>query len=203
MNNTHLPTFRAALGAQFDRLAPVLRRHYDLGPDQRTVIRGRMRAWSRFPWLRAALPFMPIPSDSIDVVVHNRGLLDRGELCYEWVRHFNYAHLGRTLESYTLTRPTSAPARVLDTFNRPANIAVTLGLEVLEGGSVLRQMNVGSQFALFGARRLALPALFHVQTTATERALDDHTVRTEVVISQRFLGPMFGYSGDLVVDASD
>ena len=70
-----LPTFRAALGAEFDHLAPVLRGHYDLGPGDEIVIRGRMRAWSRFPWLRLFLPFMPIPAESIDVVVRNRGVL--------------------------------------------------------------------------------------------------------------------------------
>lgn len=196
----HIPTFRAALGAEFDTLVPVLRRHYDLGPGDEIVIRGRMRAWSRFPWLRLFLPFMPIPADAIDVVVHNRGVLDRDEMCYEWVRHFTYANPARTLESYTLTRPAPGPQCVLDTFNRPANIAVTLGLEVLEGGAVLRQTNAGPQFALFGARRLALPGFFHVRTVATERALDEHTVHTDVVISQRLLGRMFGYSGELKVD---
>lgn len=194
------PTFRAALGADFDHLAPVLRGHYDLGPGDEIVIRGRMRAWSRFPWLRLFLPFMPIPAESIDVVVRNRGVLDRGEMCYEWVRHFTYTSPARTLESYTLTRPAPGPKCVLDTFNRPANIAVTLGLEVLEDGTVLRQTNAGPQFALFGARRLALPGLFHVQTVATERALDERTIHTDVVISQRLLGRMFGYSGELTID---
>ena len=63
----------------------------------------------------------------------------------------------------------------------------------------LQQENAGPQFAIFGARRLALPSFLHVQTTATERALDAVTSRTEVVIRQRFLGPLFGYEGELEV----
>ncbi|MCX6018577.1 MAG: DUF4166 domain-containing protein [Chloroflexi bacterium] len=192
-----LPTFRAALGADFEQLAPVLRRHYDLAPGAALTIRGRMRAWSRFPWLRLFLPFMPIPAESVDVTVHNRGVLDHGEVCYEWVRLFSYQ--GRTLESYTLTRSAPGSACVLDTFNRPANIGMTLGLSVAEGGMALQQENAGPQFAIFGARRLALPSFLHVQTTATERALDAVTIRTEVVIRQRFLGPLFGYEGELEV----
>ena len=200
MNMKNTSTFRAALGSDFDLLAPVLRRHYDLAPGEALTIRGRMRAWSRFPWLRLFLPFMPIPAESIDVTVHNRGVLDRGEVCYEWVRLFAYPN--RTLESYTLTRPAPGRACVLDTFNRPANIGVTLGLSVAEGGAVLRQENAGPQYAIFGARRLALPSFLHVGTTATERALDANTIRTEVVIRQRFVGPLFGYAGDLEVQSS-
>jgi len=190
--------FRVALGADFDRLAPALRRHYDLSAGAAVVVRGRMRAWSRFPWLRLFLPFMPIPAESVDVTVHNRGLLDRGESCYEWVRLFAYP--GRTLESYTLTRPAPGPARVLDTFNRRANIAVTLGLEVLDAGAVLRQFNAGPQFALFGRRRLPLPSFAHVHTVAVERALDERTVHTDVVVSHPVLGRMFGYEGTLTID---
>jgi hypothetical protein len=196
---TTLPTFRAALGPAFDRLAPALRRHYDLAAGETVVVRGRMRAWSRFPWLRLFLPFMPIPAESVEVTVHNRGLLDRGELCYEWVRLFAYP--GRTLESYTLTRPAPGSARVLDTFNRRANIAVTLSLDVLDDGAALRQVNAGPQFALFGARRLPLPPFAHVHTVAVERAVDERTVHTEVTISHPLLGRMFGYEGKLIVDS--
>jgi hypothetical protein len=39
-----------------------------------------------------------------------------------------------------------------------------------------------------------------VQTVAVERALDERTIHTDVVISQRLLGRMFGYSGELTID---
>lgn len=197
MNTT--PLFRLALGPAFDTLAPALRKHYDLSPGQSVTIEGRMRAWNRYPALRLFIPFMPVPGDNLRVVVRNRGLIDRGEACYEWQRFFHYPK--RVLNTYTLTRPApdaQHPA-VLDTFNQPPNIAVALALSVLDDGAVLQQVNSGPQFALFGARRLALPGFMHVRSLAVERALDEHTVRTEVEISHPLLGAMFGYVGELTI----
>jgi Domain of unknown function (DUF4166) len=197
MNDTSL--FRQALGPAFDTLAPALRRHYDLAPGQSVSIEGRMRAWNRYPVLRLFIPFMPVPGDNLRVVVRNRGLIDRGEVCYEWQRFFHYPK--RALTTYTLTRPATGvqqPA-VLDTFNQPPNIAVTLALSVLDEGSVLQQINSGPQFALFGTRKLALPGFMQVRSLAVERALDERTVRTEVEISHPLLGPMFGYVGELTL----
>jgi hypothetical protein len=190
--------FRAALGPAFDRLAPVLQRHYDLLPDQEIVIEGKMEAWNHYAFARVAMPFMPRPGIGIPVRVVNRGRVDNGEMCYEWRREFRYA--SNTVLSYTLTRP--APALgdlpcVLDTFNQPANLGVTLGLEVLDDGMALKQVNAGAQYAIRNSKHIALPAPFHVNTLAIERAMDDRTIHTEVVVSHAVLGRMFGYSGTL------
>jgi hypothetical protein len=195
---TQTSPYRSALGTRFDTLAPALKRHCDLAAGQRIQIDGTMSAWNRYPWLRAVIPFMPLPAKDIRVIVDHLGRIDNGELCYESTRAFH--NPGGVQYSYTLTRP--APARngqacVLDTFNDPPNIAVTLALTVLEGGRVLQQVNHGPQFALFGARRLALPGLMHVHSIAIERALDEDTIQTEVVIRHPLLGRMFGYSGVL------
>ena len=189
--------FRQALGSAFDTLAPALKWHYDLPPGHAVTIEGRMRAWNRYPWLRLFIPFMPIPGEDLRVVVHNLGMLDRGEVCYEWRRLFHYPN--RLLTSYTLTRPSPGEVQpaVLDTFGQPANIAVTLALTVMDNGAVLKQTNAGVQYALFGPRKLALPRFMHVQSIATERAIDERTIRTEVAISHPLLGRMFGYSGQL------
>lgn len=101
--------FRSALGEAFDRLAPVLKRHYDLAPEQEAIVQGPMRAWNRFAWARAFAPFMPIPAERVQVCVRNRGLMDRGEVCYEWQREFRYPN-GVVL-SYTLTRPARVARR--------------------------------------------------------------------------------------------
>jgi Domain of unknown function (DUF4166) len=198
---THaLSLFRTALGERVDTLAPVLRRHYDLAPGQRVTVSGRMEAWSRYPWLRAFIPIMPKPGAAVPVTVLNCGILDNGEVCYEWERSFDYP--SGPAHSYTLTRP-AAPgaggACVLDTFNQPANIAVTLALEVLEGGALLQQRTVGQQFALAGARRLPLPRLFQIRSVAIERALGEDRIYTDVTVSHALLGPLFGYRGELTV----
>ena len=196
----HVSLFRAALGQQFDLLAPVLRRHYDLVPGQRVAVGGRMEAWSRYPWLRAFIPIMPRPGAAVPVTVLNGGLVDNGEVCYEWKREFVYP--SGPSHSYTLTRPAALDAGgacVLDTFNQPANIAVTLRLEVLEGGALLKQHSAGPQFALAGARRLRLPGLFQIGSVALERALSDDRIYTDVTVSHALLGPLFGYRGELTV----
>lgn len=192
--------FRAALGDRFDALAPALRRHYDLAPGQRVSVTGRMEAWSRYPWLRAFIPIMPKPGAAVPVTVLNSGMLDGGEVCYEWKREFGYA--SGPAHSYTLTRPAVSDGGaqcVLDTFNQPANIAVTLRLDVLEGGAVLQQRTAGPQFALAGTRRWRLFGPFQIQSVAVERALSDDRIYTDVTVSHVLLGPMFGYRGELTV----
>lgn len=192
--------FRAALGPAFDRLAPVLQRHYDLLPDQEIVIEGKMEAWNHYAFARIAMPFMPVPGIGIPVRVVNRGVVDAGEGCYEWRREFR--HPRGTVLSYTLTRPTPAPGNlpcVLDTFNQPANLGVTLALEVIDDGMALKQVNAGAQFAIRNGKRFTLPSFFHVNTLAIERAMNDHTIHTEVVVSHAVLGRMFGYSGNLTL----
>ncbi len=192
--------FRTVLGTQFDTLAPVLRRHYDLAPGQSVSVSGHMEAWSRYPWLRVLIPIMPKPGAAVPVSVLNSGMLDAGEVCYEWKRAFSYAD--GPSHSYTLTRPAAPSAGgafVLDTFNQPANIAVTLALEVLEGGALLKQRTMGPQFALSGTRRLRLPGLVQIRSVALERALSDDRIYTDVTVSHALLGPMFGYRGELTV----
>jgi hypothetical protein len=189
--------YHAALGARFESLAPVLKRHCDLREGQTARIEGRMDAWNRYPFLRLFIPFMPIAAKDIRVVVEHRGLIDRGELCYESMRAFH--NPGGIAYSYTLTRPLSGTASpcVFDTFNQPPNIGVTLGLEINDSGREFRQFTVGPQFALFGERRLRLPGFANIRSVATERAIDDETIHTDVVIEHPLLGRMFGYAGTL------
>jgi hypothetical protein len=193
--------FKIALGQDFERLAPVLKRHYALLPDQEVVVEGTMETWNRFAWARALVPFMPIPARSVPVRVRNRGVVDAGEICYEWQREFRYP--GRTITSYTLTRPDRAgqPFRVLDTFNHPANIGLTLALAVSDAGQVLTQTTAGPQYAIRGKRYLPLPRLLHIYSLAEERALDEDRIYTEVTVSHPLFGRLFGYRGELRVSA--
>jgi hypothetical protein len=191
--------FRTALGGDFDQLALVLQRHYDLALGQQVVVEGTMETWNRLPWARALAPFMPIPAERVSVRVLNRGVMDASELCYEWQREFRYPTC--TLTSYTLTRPDRAgqPARVLDTFNRPANIGLTLALTVRDAGQALIQTTVGPQYLIRGERYLPLPRFLHIYSLAEERALDEDRIYTEVTVSHPLFGRLFGYRGELRV----
>ncbi len=192
--------FRLILGTEIDRLAPALKRHYDVALGQQVIVEGPMDAWTRVPWLRSFIPFMPLPGKAVPVHVRSVGVMDRGEPCFAWYREFRNP-TGTSL-SYTLTRtpPGShiVPC-VMDTFNQPPNIGVVQRLFISDDGRALKQVTFGPQYAIFGRRLFRLPAPFHIHSLAVERALDDDKIHTDVSIRHWLLGPMFGYSGTLNV----
>ena len=194
-----LSLFRSTLGVAFDNLAPALRRHYDLLPDQQILMAGHMKSWIRFGGLRLFIPFAPLNSERVQVTVRNSGVRDaQGQICYHWAREFRYPN--QTQHTETLTKPTNtidpnAPT-VLDTFTQPP-VAVTLKLLIEENGRALKQVAAGSQYAFFGRTRLALPSFMRLNTVATERALSGDTLYTEVTIGHPLLGRLFGYAGEL------
>jgi Domain of unknown function (DUF4166) len=198
--------FRTVLGANFDRLAPALKLHYDVAPGETVLVQGEMDCWNRFEWARPLIPFSPKNGRAVPVVVRNQTILPKvvnlreDVPCFEWHREFFYP--SGTQLSYTLTQadPRNKPGCVLDMFNQPPNIGVTLHVEVSTDGRTLTQTARGAQYAIFGSRRVALPGLFNIHTMAIERALDEVQVQTEVVISHPLFGRLFGYSGTLRVN---
>ncbi|NJM39830.1 MAG: DUF4166 domain-containing protein [Anaerolineae bacterium] len=193
--------FRVVLGLDFERLAPALRRHYDVAPDETVLVQGEMDCWNRFAWARLLIPFAPKNGKAVPVRVRNRALIQNNAPCFEWHREFRYPSGTQTTYTLTKTDPRSSPACVLDTFNQPPNIGVTLKLSVSEDGKTLMQTAAGAQYALVGGKLIALPSLFNIHTVAIERAIDssEERVFTEVVISHPLFGRLFGYSGTLSV----
>ena len=192
--------FRTVLASEFDRLAPVLKLHYDIAPGETVLVQGNLDCWNRLAWARAFIPFSPKNGKDVPVVVRNRTLLQNNQPCFEWQREFHYA--SGTQLSYTLTHadPRSGSSCVLDQFNQPPNIGVTLHVEVSSDGRTLTQTSQGAQYAIFGSRRVALPSLFNIHTVAVERAVSETQVQTEVVIRHALFGALFGYSGTLRVN---
>ena len=199
---THIPSlFRLILGADIDRLAPVLKRHYDVAPGEEIIVHGPMDVWNRVPWLRSAISFMPAPGKAIPVHVRSVGVLRGGQPCFEWFREFRYA--SGTQVSYTLTGAppgTQVVPCVMDMINQPPNIGVVQRLMISDDGRTLKQVTYGPQYAIAGARFLPLPTPFHISSIAIERAVDERTIHTEVTISHWLLGRMFGYGGTLTVE---
>lgn len=195
--------FRHALGAQFDQLAPALRRHYDLPPGHAVTLRGEMEVEARWSWLHRVLPQALPPSNRVEVVVHNAGVRDAtGEIGYEWRRTFRYPD-GRTFARYTLTR--SAPIAcafpcVMDTFPPAPVIGLAFAVLVQEGGQTLVQRTARAPFVQLGKRWLPLllpPARITVE--AVERACDESTIEAEVRVAHLCLGELFAYRGWLRV----
>ncbi len=197
--------FHYVLAGQIDRLAPALRRHYDLPPGREVLVEGVMDAWNRLPWARPFAPFMPVPGRGQRVRVRNRGLLDAAGLpCYEWMREFHTP--AGLATSYTLTKPAprTMPFRsVLDCFNQPQTIGLTLEVEIADEGQTLLMRSRGPQYLIAGSMLAPLPRLFNVETVAVERAVpgSDDRVATVVVIGHPLLGRLFGYHGVLTIGA--
>lgn len=195
--------FRYVLAGQLDRLAPLLRRHYDVPPGHEVLVEGVMDAWNRLPWARPFAQFMSVPGQDQRVRVRNRGVLDAAGLsCYEWMRKFHTP--AGLATSYTLTKPTprTMPFRsVLDCFNQPQTIGLTLEVEVANAGQTLLMRSRGPQFLMAGATLVPLSDLFAVNSVVIERAVSgsDDRVATVVVISHPLPGKLFGYHGTLTV----
>ncbi len=187
--------FRLALGDRFDSLAPALRRHYGLGAGDMLVISGEMRAWNQLAFVQRLLSFTPLPGERIPVRVEHRLVQDAdGVWGMAWARAF--AHPLRPFGSYTLTKPSRRPGPyVVDFFNQPATVGLTLRLDVEEDGRVLRMTSDGPQYAVLGRRRLPLPPGARLRVDGLERALDDGGLETEIAISHPVFGRLFGYSG--------
>lgn len=201
MNSASL--FRNALEHEtaFDRLAPALRRHYDLVPGASIIIAGVMRTWTRFPALRRVIPLMPRNDPAARVTVRNRGLVaSNGDTCFEWDREFRYAD-GSVQRTHTLTVPAPAGTvghAVMDIFRVPAPIGIVMALLVSADGRMLTQ-TAGGQYALLSRRRLPLPFFARLRVQAEERAVSDEAIHTRVEIGHALLGPMFGYEGELII----
>ncbi len=195
--------FHYVLAGQIDRLAPALRRHYDLPPGREVLVEGVMDAWNRLPWARPFAPFMPVPGQAQHVRVRNRGVLDAaGQPCYEWMREFETP--AGLATSYTLTKPApfTMPFRsVLDCFNQPPTIGLTLQVDIADEGQTLLMRSRGPQYLIAGSMLAPLPRPFIVDTVAVERAVpvSDDRVATVVVICHALLGKLFGYHGILTI----
>lgn len=193
--NSPLSPFRIALGERFNTLAPELQRHYDPPLGATVIITGEMRAWNRLAFAQRLLAFTPLPGDAIPVrVIHRLAQAPDGGWGLEWERAF--AHPRRPFGSYTLTTVARRPGPyVIDFFNRPATVGLTLRLDVEAAGRALRMTSDGPQYAVAGRRLLPLPPGMRLRVDGLERVLADGALETEIVIRHPLFGRLFGYGG--------
>ena|GEM_PF-1593299 len=215
VESQYISLYRLILGADIERLAPALKRHYDVPPGKEVSVRGPMDVWNRVEWLRQVMPFMPLPGRAIPVYVRSLGVMrptrldsglgasgsPGGQPCFEWFREFRYS--SGTLVSYSITRTppgTQAAPCVMDMINQPPNLGVVQRVMVSDDGRTLKQVSYGPQYAIVGARLVPLPLPLRITVIGIERAVDECTIHTEVTTRHWLLGPMFGYRGTLTVE---
>ena len=156
-----LSLYRSVLGAEFEKLSPVLQRHYDLEHGQCVVLEGEMDAWNRFPLLRLGAPFLPKNQKNIPVTLTLRGVQNpKGRLCLEWVREFRYK--SGTLKSVSMQQPSPRPLvvpSVLESFlqRHGPTVGITLMVDPSSDGRALAIVTVGPQYLMRGRLMRALP----------------------------------------------
>lgn len=196
--------FRAVLGNQINHLAPALQLHYDIPLGCTVIVTGKMDMWNRFGALRLLTPFAPKNQQSVDVCVKNRTLQLKGDTLpsFEWQREFRY--VCGTQYSYTLSKATTsvsgnnATCSIMDLYNYPPSMGITLDVQVSDDGNMLTQVTTGlPQYWIQSGQFVRLPGLFNMSISAVERAVGPTTIHTEVVVSHKVWGRCFGYTGEL------
>ena len=199
------PVFRRALGDDFERLHPMMRRRFGVSLDDgyACIGRGVMTTVRRGPWW--TVPFLQIgrlrniliPDVGSDVpfTIENHAYLDPfGRETVTFVREYRVP--GRRRSSRFDATMVFDPSRnaVVDYLGTHQHLAVDLTLEVEADGSLL--LRSGAQRFREGRIDFGFPMLFSGYAELRERFDDDAGVfRVQLEVRNRVFGFLFGYEG--------
>jgi hypothetical protein len=201
----NLPLFRRLLGeAAWQRLAPAVRRHYDLCPEGTSArLRGVMEeirhAPPAKPWLLVAGWFKAlVPYQGRDVPTEVRNWTEAGRPdAVFWHRVFRFADGRATVFASRMER--SGPLEVIE-FLR---FGVGVRMAVSERDGALVYTGQGHCWRL-GRLLLGIPDwLLLGQATVVESAVSDREVRVDFELVHPLWGRTFGYRGRFRVEAED
>jgi hypothetical protein len=199
--------FERALGAEFDRLHPQLRRRFGFSSADAVACVGvgvmdeiwRGRAFT-VPFLRlgsARHILFPERGRNIPFVIENYAYQDGyGRETVTFVRSFALPGGRRRRFDATMIY-SAARGRVVDYLGTHQHVAVDLDLSVGSAGSL--RIRTGSQRFYEGLLGFRLPATVSGDAVVHEW-YDDvaDCLRIEVNVSNRRFGPLFGYRGSFV-----
>lgn len=199
--------YHRALGGDFDRLHPAIRRRFGFGSADRigSVGRGEMEEIWRGRFY--TLPFLyvgtwrrimfPEVGRNIPFTIENFAFVDRfGRETVTWIRTFE-SRRRRRFDAYMIY--SEKRARIVDYLGSHQHLAVDIDLAVDdEGGLRLRS---GEQRFYEGPLAFRFPMLFsgiaEVREWYDERA---RCFRIVVDVRNRVWGPLFGYRGSFEVE---
>jgi hypothetical protein len=203
--------FRRAMGADFDRLHPQIRRRFSVGLDsgQACIGRGRMdRVWHARGWIK---PFLALGArrhillsrsgTDVPFVIENVPYTDTfGRETVTFARTFAFA--GRS-ERFDATMVYSAERGcIVDYLGTHQHIATDLHLSADRTGALV----IRSGEHRFRERRanFRLPALLGADALVRESYDDDAgCFRIQVSVANRHFGPLFGYAGSFATEFVD
>ena len=193
--------FERALGDDFDRLHPMMKRRFGVGLDsaEACVGRGVMTTIRRGPWW--TIPFLQIgrlrniliPDIGADVpfVIENYPYRDPlGRETVTFVREYRIgAHRRRFDATMILDQD-----RIVDYLGTHQHLAVDLQLSVDAGGGLL--LTSGAQRFYEGLIGFRFPMLFSGQARLREHFDDaDQRFHVDLEVHNRWFGFLFGYRG--------
>ncbi|GAA4668474.1 DUF4166 domain-containing protein [Frondihabitans cladoniiphilus] len=199
------PVFRTALGADFERLHPMLRKRFDvsLANGYATVGEGVMTRIRRGPWW--TVPFLQIGrlrnilvadlGDDVPFRIENYPYLDPfGRETVTFVRSYRVPGASRESRFDATMVLDAARGVVVDYLGTHQHLAVDLALTVEDDGSL--HLTSGEQ--RFYERRAAFrfPMLFSGRASLRERYDEEAGVfRVSLEVRNRVFGFLFGYEG--------
>jgi hypothetical protein len=198
--------FQQALGADFDRLHPMLQRRFGVGIDAGygCVGRGTMAHIKRGPWW--TIPFLHlgtfrnilIPDLGVDVpfIIENYPYRDPfGRETITFVRQYH----GRRKPSRFDATMILSDEKVLDYLGTHQHLAVDLDLSVEPDGSL--HLRSGAQRFYEGPIGFRFPMMFSGRADLREFFDDEKNVyRIRLDVRNRMFGFLFGYEGEFTCE---
>ncbi|WIE60822.1 DUF4166 domain-containing protein [Curtobacterium sp. MCLR17_032] len=199
--------FQEALGADFDRLHPMMQRRFGVGLDaaEACVGRGVMQSIRRGPWW--TVPFLqigrlrnilvPDVGDDVPFTIENYPYRDAlGRETVTFVRTYS-VRSGRTAR-FDATM-VLVDGRVLDYLGSHQHLAVDLDLAVDERGGLV--LTSDAQRFHEGPLSFRFPMLFSGRATLHEWWSDeDESFHVDLEVRNRLFGFLFGYRGSFTCE---
>jgi hypothetical protein len=193
--------FERALGEDFDRLHPMMKRRFGVGLDaaEACVGRGVMTSIRRGPWW--TVPFLQIgrlrniliPDTGVDVpfVVENYPYRDPlGRETVTFVREYRIGSRRRRFDATMILDD----GRVVDYLGTHQHLAVDLDLRVDDRGGLL--LTSGAQRFYEGPIGFRFPMIFSGRARLREYYDDaDERFHVDLEVRNRWFGFLFGYRG--------
>lgn len=190
--------FAPLLQPKAEQLAAALRRQYLLSPCDRHCVRltGRMaRIWHRPRWIRPLLRLLSswailVPDSGSDILAEmlvTAGRDRAGRPCHVWQRRFIFERRQRIFRAVIVYDPERRT--VVERLGPRGVVQVPWRVQVMPAG----ELRIESDGIWLGKFRL--PRAFSAEVIATEKAVDAQSIRIELAVIHRFLGPVFGYEG--------
>ena len=201
--------FERALGDDFERLHPMMRRRFGVGlaagygcVGEGTMLEIRRGAWWVRPFLRfGALRNIMFPEAGSNVPfrIENYPYLDRfGRETVTFVRTMQVTPRRQRRFDATMIF-SERERRVIDYLGTHQHLAVDLDLAVDERGGL--RLTSGAQRFYEGPVAFAFPMLFSGNASLTEFYDDERQCYViDMVVRNRFLGALFGYRGEFTCE---